>query len=222
MALDTKNKPITSPRLRFSWPKLTNPDTKFKAEGEYSVSGIADADDPAIKALMKKIDEAAAASLAEAKDKAKSAAEKKKWETKYLPYSLVEDEDTGEQTGEVKFKFTMRASGVSKKTGKPWKRSPKLFDAKGKPLKAGIEIGGGTIGKINFEIVPYAQSIQTGASVKLSMEAVQIIELKEFGDRSAESYGFSEEDGYEAEEGSTEEETFSNEATDDDWENGDF
>ncbi|MCQ1856401.1 hypothetical protein, partial [Neorhizobium galegae] len=32
---------------------------------------------------------------------------------------------------------------------------------------------------------------------KLAFEAVQIIELRQFGDKSASAYGFGEEDGYE-------------------------
>lgn len=191
---------FTSPKGRFSFPKLLEPDTKFKEEGEYSVNVIYGRDEPGIAEFMARCDKAAAESLAEAKAKAKNAAEARKWETKYLPYSDVEDAETGEPTGEVKFKFTMKASGVSKKTGKPWTRKPALFDAKGKPITGTPQIGGGTIGKVSYEIIPYAPTTQVGASVKLALEAVQIIELREFGSRSADSYGFGEEEGYSHEE----------------------
>jgi|HigsolmetaAR202D_1030399.scaffolds.fasta_scaffold04708_6 Protein of unknown function (DUF2815). len=192
-----QNRPkYVSPKGVFSYPRLTEPDTKFKDEGEYSVFLILDKDSPEAKKLMAQIDAAAAESLKEAKANAKNAAEAKKWETKYLPYTDVEDEETGEPTGQIKVKFTMKASGVNKKTGKPWTRKPAIFDAKGKPITGDIKIGGGTIGKVSYEIIPYAPTTQVGASVKLGLEAVQIIELREWGERSADSYGFGEEDGY--------------------------
>ncbi len=187
----------TSPKGAFKFPKLTTPDTKFKAEGEYSVKLVVASDAPGVSDLISKCDKAAAESLKDAKANAKNVAEAKKWETKYLPYAHVEDEETGEPTGEVEFKFTMRASGVSKKTGKPWTRKPSLFDAKGKPITGEPEIGGGTIGKISFQLIPYAPTPTVGASAKLALEAVQIIELRQFGGKSASSYGFDEEEGYE-------------------------
>lgn len=191
---------FVSPQGVFSFPKLTEPDTKYKDEGEYSVNLILDKNSPEAKKLIAQCDKAAAESLANAKAKAKNAAEAKRWETKYLPYSDVEDIETGEPTGEIKVKFTMRASGVSKQTGKSWTRKPALFDAKGKPITGDVKIGGGTIGKISYEIIPYSPTTQVGASVKLALEAVQIIELREWGERSADSYGFGQEEGYAHEE----------------------
>ncbi|CDN47544.1 ssDNA-binding protein [Neorhizobium galegae] len=197
MAKAPQRPTLNSPKGAFKFPKLTTPDTKFKAEGEYSVKLIVASDAPGVADLISKCDKEAADSLKEAKANAKNAAEAKKWETKYLPYAHVEDDETGEPTGDVEFKFTMKASGVSKKTGKPWTRKPALFDAKGKPIKGEVEIGGGTIGKISFQIIPYAPTTTVGASCKLALEAVQIIELRQFGDKSASAYGFGEEDGYE-------------------------
>lgn len=197
MAKAPQRPTLTSMKGAFKFPKLTVPDTKFKAEGEYSVKLVVASDAPGVADLISKCDKAAADSLKEAKANAKNVAEAKKWETKYLPYAYLEDEETGEPTGEVEFKFTMKASGVSKKTGKPWTRKPTLFDAKGKPIKDDPEIGGGTIGKISFQIIPYAPTTTVGASAKLALEAVQVIELRQFGDKSASAYGFGEEEGYE-------------------------
>lgn len=197
MAKAPQRPTLNSPKGAFKFPKLTQPDTKFKAEGEYSVKLVVASDAPGVAELMAKCDKAAAESLKEAKANAKNAAEAKKWETKYLPYAQVEDEETGEPTGDVEFKFTMKASGVSKKTGKPWTRKPALFDAKGNPITGEPAIGGGTIGKISFQIIPYAPTTTVGASAKLALEAVQIIELREFGQKSASAYGFGEEEGYE-------------------------
>jgi hypothetical protein len=205
MAQPKKNPTFTSPKGTFKFPKLIEPDTKFKAEGEYSVKLVVDLNAPGVGELLDKLDDAAAESLANAKANAKNKAEEKKWETKYLPYARLEDEETGEETGEVELKFTMKASGVSKKTGKPWTRKPALFDAKGAPIKGEVAIGGGTVGKLSYQIIPYAPTTTVGASVKLALEAVQILELRSFGEQSASSYGFGAEEGYEyAEEESNE------------------
>lgn len=195
MAQPKREKHI-SPKGTFSWPKLTVPDTKFKPEGEYSVKLLLDSDSVECKRLIKQIDAAAAESLAEAKANAKNPAEAKKWETKSVPYAVVLDQETGDETDQTEFNFKMTASGTSKKTGKDWKRQPALFDAKGKPLTGkNIKIGGGTIGKVSYELMKWG-TLQLGASVKLALEGVQIIELVEWGSRDAKSYGFGEEDGF--------------------------
>ena len=87
-----------SPKGTFVWPKLTEPDTKFKEAGEYSVKlrvSMADGE-----ALMKACDKKAAESLAKAIENEDTPAKKKKWETRYLPYEIEEDED-GNQTGNI-------------------------------------------------------------------------------------------------------------------------
>jgi len=192
-----KRPTFTSPRGSFSYPKLTTPDTKFKPEGEYSVGLILSADSAEAKKLMAQIDKAAAESLASAKEKAKNPAEAKKWETKYLPYKMVEDKETGEETGDVEFKFSAKASGTTK-DGKPWTRKPQIFDALGQNITVkgeSLKIGGGTIGYVAFQIMPYAATIQSGASVKLALEAVQIVELRQFGQKDASGFGFGAHEG---------------------------
>ncbi len=217
----TKFKTYVSPRGTFKYPKLTEPDTKFKDAGEYSVTLVCDPADKDVQALIDKIDKGAAECLAKAKAGEKAPAKKKKWESKYLPHKDGEDED-GEPTGNVEFKFNMTASGVAKKTGKPWKRTPALFDSKGKPLPADVSIWGGTVGFVAFQMVPYNQTIQTGASVKLALEAVQVVSLVSGGHKDADGYGFGEEDGYDAPDASTEVDDATDEGGDDDGGEGDF
>lgn len=202
---DKKQKKVTfnTPKGTFKFPRLGEPDTKFKPEGEYSVNLILTQEEAAD--LIAMADKAAAEVLAAAKKNSKNPAEAKKWETKYLPYKPVED-DQGNDTGQVEFKFTMKASGMSKKTGKPWTRKPGVFDSRGTPMD-GMKVWGGSTGKVNFEVQPYSQTTQTGASVKFALNAVQVLELKQGQARDASAYGFSnDEEGYEdvAEETSTE------------------
>lgn len=224
---DKKNK-MKRVRGSLIYPKLIVADTKFKADGEYIAKVRTPENAPGIEKLIEEIDQKAAESLEAAREKAKTPAERKKWETKYLPYTRVEDEE-GNPTGEVEFKATMKAKGVSKKTGKPWVMTPKLFDAKGKPIvgkaRQNLFIGNGSVGIVCFTIVPYAPTTQVGASVKLALEAVQLIDVRSGGGKASD-YGFGEEDGFSSDEIDTsededdvtddEEDTDAEDASDDD------
>lgn len=169
-----------------SYPHLTKPDTKFNPDGEYKVSLIV-AGDAASKAIdfLNEQHEAAVA-------KAKKENAGKRVKESELPF--IENDD-----GTVTFKFKMKAK-VTPRKGYPFEQKPALFDAKGKPLTGDPKIGGGSVLKVCYEVVPYYTAI-AGAGVSLRLKAVQIIELKEYSDGgNAESYGFGEEEGFEASE----------------------
>ena len=177
------------------YPRLNEPDTKFKPEGQYSVKLRLEADDAQelINLIDQLSDEAYEAALAEAKNER----EKKKIKKADAAYTAEEDED-GNETGCFLFNFKMTASGVSKKTGNEWTRVCPVFDAKRKPidLKA-VKIGGGSIVKVAYEASPF-YTAALGAGVSLRLEAVQVLELHEWGNKDASAFGFGDEDGFEA------------------------
>lgn len=198
---------FTSPRLTFKYPKLSEPDygTKEypKPDGEYSTRGVAQADDPIIKAFIAKLApmHAEAVALAEQEFKAmKVEARKKLGGVKVNDlFTTLYDQETEEPTGEIEFKFAMKAGGVVKKgpkTGQKWSRKPDIYDAKGQLLKKAPAIWGGTIGKVSFEASPYFISGTGAAGLKLNLLGAQIIDLVSGGQRTAASHGFGEEDGY--------------------------
>lgn len=190
-----------TPKGVASWPRLHEPDTKFKKEGEYSIklklSGAAAAElNAIIEAAHEQSFEANRKAIAEAKAKEKNP--KKRAEIKEradLPCKEVYEND--EPTGEYEFSFKMKASGVSQKTGKPWERKPAVFNAKGKPLSAEEKqkVGGGSVVKVSYEIAPF-YTAALGAGVSLRLEAVQVLELKSFTNRDASAFGFGAEEGY--------------------------
>lgn len=180
---------FVSPKGIASYPYLTKPDTKFNTEGEYKVSLLVSGGD-ASKAIDFLTEQHKAAV-----SKAKKENAGKRVKESELPF--IENDD-----GTVTFKFKMKAK-VTPKKGDTFEQKPALFDAKGKPLTGETKIGGGSVVKVCYEVVPYYTAI-AGAGVSLRLKAVQIIELKEYsGGGNAESYGFGEEEGFEASEEDT-------------------
>lgn len=210
---------ITSPRLSLKFPKIDKPDYGSKdypkPDGEYATLAVGKLSDPNVKAFIAKLEplyaEAKAAAEEEFK-KLKIDTRKKLGAVKMNPlYTTVYDPETEEPTGEVQFKFSMKASGVSRKEKeqaaldgrqpKRWNRKPDVFDARGLPIRKVPEIWGGTIARVSFEAGPYFVPGTGAAGLKLALAGVQIIDLVQGGQRNAASHGFGEEDdGYAYEE----------------------
>ncbi|MET3601144.1 hypothetical protein [Martelella mangrovi] len=212
-----------TPAVTFIYPKLNEPDTKYKEEGEFSVKAVLTRDEaaPFIEEL-RPVYEAAEAEARERLGEMKPA-QVKKLEAKGITFSMnplfspVYDEE-GDETGEVEFKFTMKASGVVRKgpkAGQPWSRRPALFDAKGAPLRSSVAIWGGTVGKVAFTPSPYFVDGTLTGGLALRLSAVQVIDLVSGGQRSAAGFGFSkEEGGYEQPEEAPEDEDAKEEQVD--------
>lgn len=110
------------------------------------------------------------------------------------------DEATEQPTGEIQLKFSRRAAGVSKKTGKPWAITLPIFDAKGS-LMQGVDVWAGSRGRVSFEYEPYFIPGTGEAGLSKRLVAVQVTQLVSKGVLSADQYGFREEDGYTFSEG---------------------
>lgn len=175
------------------YPHLVEPDTKFNAEGEYKVklrlspdSVITDAKGKRVADVQSFIDEMMAKALEKAQQENKG-----KIKEADAPYEIDED------TGDVLVNFKLKATGKTR-DGKEFTQKPALFDAKGKPAEVKGVWGGSKI-KVSFEVVPFYTKL-IGAGVSLRLKAAQIIELIAGGNGgSADSYGFGEEEGFEAE-----------------------
>ena len=167
------------------WPKLWEAD-KFNKIG---LNFVLDAETAA--AVSEAID---AAYDAHKEDMKVQMAKKKKpfssleWNAK--PYRNDVDPDTGEENGDVVFRFLQ--DKTREKDGKILEFSIAVFDAKGTPIKAGaIKVGSGTTCRVAFTIFPYVAGNKCGVSMR--PQAVQILNLVEWNGRDAESFGFSEE-----------------------------
>lgn len=204
MAKEKRQKFIT-PAGTFKFPALTKPDfgnEKFpQPNGVYKVVLILSRAEAQvlIDKLQPLYDEAVEKGQEEFGKLKVETRKKLKSITENPLFSEVYDKETEEPTGDVEFSFKMVASGTNKK-GEAWSRKPDLFDAKGKPLKGDVAIWGGTKGKVCFTTNAYFIPATGAVGLSLKLEAAQVIELVSSGSRSASSYGFGEEEGYEFEE----------------------
>jgi hypothetical protein len=130
------------------------------------------------------------------------------------------DKETEQPTGRVKMKFQADAGGLRKKDKTPWSFRPAAFDAAGKvlplfynapgkphhgkPIPDAPQIWGGTEGKVSFEVGTDMETGEPGyfvdgngmVGLKLKLQAVQILKLVSGGERTADQFGFGQEEGY--------------------------
>ena len=160
------------------YPHLVKPDVRFNEYGEYKVTlKVAKQD---ASQMVKEIDKSIEDSLAKAEkdNKGKSVKSAPK------PYK--------EESGNVFFKFKMKASGVNKKTQEKFTQRPQLLDSKKNPISPNTSIWGGSIMKVAYQPVPYFTPM-LGAGISLRLKAVQVIKLVEGKSDNV----FKEEDGFE-------------------------
>lgn len=206
MADKRKYHRFISPKATFRYPKILKPDygTKDypKPNGEYSVQAIFRLDDPAFQKMLGQLKTLHAEAVAKAHEefkKLKVEQRKKLGKITENPlFTVLYDPDTEEETGEVMMKFACRHSYVDKKTEeRKLLPKPDVFDAFKKPVK-NADPWSGTSGKVAFSVEDGGYFIPSDgkAGISMRLSAVQIIDLVEGGQRSADSYGFDEEDGF--------------------------
>lgn len=189
------NKPkFVSPKGVAVFPKLNEPDTKFKAEGEYATKLAFDPNDKQVIAFIKKLEQVQ-------KEMFQEFLAEKPGNKKFslAPVYTEELDKEGEETGRILVNFKMKASGTSKRTGKQWTRSPAVFDSRGTRLENVPAIWGGSVLRVAAEAVPGPVPSSKLFYLSLRMNGVKVIELVTSGGQTADSLGFGDdEDGYEA------------------------
>ena len=186
---------ITTPTGIAQWCWLNKPNTRFNPDGEYSCNLLLEGEEA--QSLCDKLDAIVEKTYQEAVAEAKPQ-DKKKF-TKASPYTPEYDED-GNETGRVIFKFKNKAQ-FKAKDGSTFIFQPKVFDAKGGKVAAGVTVYGGSTIKIAGQVMPYVMPATKACGVSLKLQAIQVIKLVAggMGGDSMDSYGFGEEEGYVAE-----------------------
>jgi hypothetical protein len=171
---------ITSPAGIAVYPKIEKPDTKFDANGVYSVDlDLSGEEADTLVAKLQKIADADYANECKAKGK-------KQLKRADMPWKQTDD-------GKVRFKFKLKAKGGTGE--KQWDQKPALFDAKGNPV-SNLNVGSGSTIKVAFDCAPYFTAM-VGHGISLRLRAVQVLELREYiaGD-NFDAFGFKATDGF--------------------------
>ena len=168
------------------WAKVFEPDTKFDANGIYSVNVLI----PETEAveLCEYLDGVVQQRYAEevkAKPKLKNGLSTK---TPYEP----EYDQNGDPTGNIEFKLKLKAK-VQARDGSTYEQKPIVVDAKRTPMSADTNVGNGSVIKAAYEPIPYMMASTKQVGVSLRLKGVQILELVEYGNGASM---FDEEDGY--------------------------
>mgnify|MGYP005854901653 FL=1 len=195
---------MVSPKGVAKYPRLLEPDTKFNKDGEYRVRLLFAADDATTKEFCATLDELSKAAYEEQQTTLKPA--KAKTLELYVPYKSEIDPDTGEETGNIEVNFKTGAQ-YKDKDGNIIEKTIPLFDAAGKKIERKINIGSGSVLRVSFTPVSFYAANGNSAGVSLRLNAVQVIQLKEWKGATAEGYGFGKEDGYLEEEAAKAEDT---------------
>ncbi len=170
------------------WAKVFEPDTKFNPLGDYSINlqmPIADS-----VAMSEQLDGIVQAKFKEA---IKEDPRLKNTLTTQEVCQPVYDRDTGDDTGNVEFKFKLKAK-VQKRDGTYYEQQPTVLDSKKVPVSGDTLIGNGSKVKVAFEPIPYVMGSTKKVGVSLRLKAVQVIDLVEYGNSAASV--FDEEDGF--------------------------
>lgn len=102
--------------------------------------------------------------------------------------------------GNVVFKFKGYASWKNPKTDEMQDITLRVADSKGKTMTVVPAISGGSTLKIRYSMFPYKWNTAVGASVKLQLEGVMLIDLVEFGGGDDDWGDAVEEGGFVADE----------------------
>jgi len=158
-----------SPSGKAVYPWLNIPDTKFDADGVFSVKLRMDKKGAAkINSVIKPLMNGGTNNPVK-----------------------PEVDDQGEKTGNYLVNFKMKAH-VKTKSGDEWDQKPVLLDGDGNRSEA--KIGGGSNLQVAYEAIPYTGM---GGGVSLRMKKVRILDLVEYqaGESGKDTSNWGEEKG---------------------------
>lgn len=205
MARNTKRPKFTSPVATLGWPAAIDvPDTHFSDEknendkGDFKARIVMDKDSPECKKFLAELE----ALYEQGYQEACTANNKKSLKTDddSRPWAEEKDRDTDEPTGNMVFRFKLKAR-VEKKDGTFFDQRPKVFGSDAKLLSNVPPIGPGSKVQIAGQVHCWFTS---KFGMTLWLEGVKLVELVEKNSGgTAADYGFEAEEGGYTEEGAS-------------------
>ena len=171
------------------WAKVFEPDTKFNADGVYSINLlIPESESHELGECLETMRDEYMQE--EAKRNPKIAA---KLSTK--PVFEEHYDKEGNPTGEMELKFKQNAK-IKLRDGSTSTAKVMVVDAKRNVMKGDVLIGNGSTVKVAFEPRPYLLASTKQVGVSLRLKGVQVIDLSEYGYSASL---FEDEEGFVAE-----------------------
>lgn len=195
----------TSPFGLAVHPWLNKADTKFNADGVYKLGLVLSGEEA--QAMKERVDAGSAAALERYFEEKKltKPSDRKKWST-YVPY-VVEEDDAGNPTGFIEFKFKQNAK-LKLKDGTTKELSISILDASGKKNIRKPVFGGSEL-RVNYTMRDIVMGTSFMVGVQLAFGRVQVKKLAE----STMGGGFDAVEGYtegeDEEEGQTQQQSSS-------------
>lgn len=169
------------------WAKVFEPDTKFDADGVYSVKLVLSQEEAA------QLDESLGAIAQERfNEEVKRSPKLKNSLSIQMPIDSEFDMD-GNETGNKEVKFKLKAK-VRTREGSTYDQKPVVVDAKRNPMSGDSLIGNGSLVKVAYETIPYFVAATKVVGVTLRLKGLQVLELNEYANKGAGM--FDDEDGY--------------------------
>ena len=160
------------------WAHVHSPETYEGKQLGYSI--MVKIDDDKLEALKNKLENLF--------NEAETTMAKKPNRKKPMNLSIKEDSKAGEC---IKAKTLHYYK--NRETGEITPKTLPVFKKNGEPLEQGVQIGNGSEVIINVTPSPYVVNPST-YGVQLRLNAVQVLDLVEYGARSAQTFGFDIED----------------------------
>ena len=161
------------------WCKLLEPDTKFNPDGDYSTDILLSEADAA--PICEKLDNAIQVAFDNA---IKDSPKLKNVLSTSSPYQTVYDNETGDPTGEIKFKAKLKAVWRAR-DGRFGEQRPVVVDSKLNPIDKHIAIGNGSDINVNVEVVPYVMQSTKSVGASLRLKGIQVVNLVEYGNNAS-------------------------------------
>jgi hypothetical protein len=187
-----KNQIYVSPSGKSGFSHIVKPNTRFKADGEFSIDLILEGQEA--EDFKAKLDDLAKTAIASMIDNEKDAKKRKALQSyaTYTPYKQNTDKEGEDIAGEWVFKFKNAAKG-KRRDQTTFEVTIPVVDAKKQPIPD-VKLGRGSTVKVAFEFFPYAAAATKTVGISLRLKAVQVLDLKTFGPAGADAFG--EEEGY--------------------------
>lgn len=202
----TSNKPkvFTTPVVGilepYAW--LNKADTKYNERGVHSCKLTFDLAEPRVQkmldVLQKIHDDAYAEALAEHEANPPIVQRGKK------PIEPREGDMPWVENGDGTVTMTFKSFASYIKDGKMEEIALRFYDTDAKLIKDVPNIGQGSGLKVKFKVLPFKWNAATGASIKLQLESILLVDLVEFGQGSGGDGGWGDDEdlgtGYKASE----------------------